>query len=170
MILLLMRITRVLFTVVIVTILISLVPCPANSQVKDIPPPDTSIRYTLSEALSKGRGVCGVVGDLIKDGMSSAQVVENAILMGHPACIVVRCAIDAGGKLEEVITAAFRTGATSDVILSCCMLAGIPVEALTRILECRGYPCLWDDVVMSQSSPAAIGGGGGDRPVSPFRP
>jgi hypothetical protein len=162
-----MRMTKVLITALIAGILISLIPSVAISQVKDIPPPDTSIRYTLAEALTKGKGVCAVVGDLIKDGMSSAQVVENAILMGHPACVVVRCAIDAGGKLEDVITAAFRTGATSDVILTCCMLAGIPVEALTRILECRGYPCLWDNVV--SGVPATIGGGGGSS-VSPFRP
>jgi len=159
-----MRVPQVLIAIA----LISLTPSPAITQVKEIPQPDTSIRYTLAEALAKGKGVCTVVGDLIKDGMSSAQVVENAILMGHPPCIVVRCAIDAGGKLEDVITAAFRTGATSDVIITCCMLAGIPVEALTRILECRGYPCLWDDVV--RSTPAAVGGGGGERPVSPFRP
>lgn len=149
-------------------VLISLTPSLAISQVKDIPPPDTSIRYTLAEALTKGKGVCAVVGDLIKDGMSSAQVVENAILMGHPPCIVVRCAIDAGGKLEDVITAAFRAGATSDVIITCCMLAGIPVDALARILECRGYPCLWDDVV--RSTPATVGGGGSSISASPFRP
>lgn len=162
-----MRLTKVLVGLLIAAILIGLIPSLALSQVKDIPLPDTSIRYALAEALTKGRGVCGVVGDLIKSGMASAQVVENAILMGHPACIVVRCAIDAGGKLEDVITAAFRTGATSDVIITCCMLAGIPVEALTRILECRGYPCLWDDVV--RSAPATVGGGGGTS-ASPFRP
>ena len=162
-----MRMTKVLITGCVVAILISLIASPAVSQVKDIPPPDTSIRYTLAEALTKGKGVCAVVGDLIKDGMSSAQVVENAILMGHPACIVVRCAIDAGGKLEDVITAAFRADATSDVIITCCMLAGIPVDALARVLECRGYPCLWDNVV--RSTPATVGGGGAG-PVSPFRP
>jgi len=162
-----MKIEKILITAFVASMCISLFPPLAISQVKDIPPPDTSIRYTLADGLTKGKGVCAVVGDLIKDGMSSAQVVENAILMGHPPCIVVRCAIDAGGKLEDVITAAFRTGATSDVIISCCMLAGIPVEALTRILECRGYPCMWDDVV--RSIPATVGGGGGSS-ASPFRP
>jgi hypothetical protein len=163
-----MGIKNVLNVLFMAAILVSLLPSAAVSQVKEIPPPDTSIRYTLAEALTKGVGVCEVVAQLIKDGMSAAQVVENAILMGHPPCIVVRCAIDAGGKLEDVITAAFRANATSDVIITCCMLAGIPVDALARILECRGYPCLWDDVV--RSTPATVGGGGSDISASPFRP
>ena len=163
-----MRMRKVLITVCIVAILISLIPSPAISQVKDIPPPDTSIRYTLAKELSTGKGVCAVVVDLIKAGMSSAQVVENAILLGHSPCVVVRCAIDAGGELEDVITAAFRADANSEVILTCCILAGIPIDALARILECRGYPCLWDNVITARA--ATVGGGGGGIPVSPFRP
>ena len=163
-----MRMRKVLITGCIVAILISLIPSPAISQVKDIPPPDTSIRYTLAKELSTGKGVCAVVGDLIKAGMSSAQVVENAILMGHAPCVVVRCAIDAGGELEDVITAAFRADANSEVILTCCILAGIQIDALARILECRGYPCLWDNVITARA--ATVGGGGGGIPVSPFRP
>jgi hypothetical protein len=163
-----MRMRKVLITGCIVAILISLISSPAISQVKDIPPPDTSIRYTLAKELSTGKGVCAVVGDLIRAGMSSAQVVENAILMGHAPCVVVRCAIDAGGELEDVITAAFRADANSEVILTCCILAGIPVDALARILECRGSPCFWDNVVTARA--ATVGGGGGGIPVSPFRP
>jgi len=162
-----MRMAKVLTTCV-TAILMGLIPSAALSEVKDIPPPDTSIRYILAKELSTGKGVCPVVVDLIKAGMSSAQVVENAILMGHAPCVVVRCAIDAGGELEDVITAAFRADANSEVILTCCIMAGIPIDALARILQCRGYPCLWDNVITARA--ATVGGGGGGIPVSPFRP
>jgi len=158
----------VLFAVLIATVLVGIIATPAISEMKDIPPPDSSIRYTLARELSTGKGVCETVVGLIKAGMSSAQVVENAILLGHSPCVVVRCAIDAGGELEDVITAAFRADANSEVILTCCILAGIPIDALARILECRGYPCLWENVVTARA--ATVGGGGGGIPVSPFRP
>ena len=163
-----MRMTKVLIAVFIAVILVGLIPSRAISEVKDIPPPDSTIRYTLAKELSTGKGVCEVVVDLIKAGMGSGPVVENAILLGHSPCVVVRCAIDAGGELEDVITAAFRADANSEVILTCCILAGIPVDALARIMECRGYPCLWENVVTARA--AAVGGGGGGIPVSPFRP
>ena len=172
-----MKRTRVLAALLFsVVLLIMLFPSFALCQVRNNGAFDKSIRDSISDALSRGKGVCAVVTDMIRSGKDTSDTVNNAILMGHPACVVVRCAVEAGGRLDEVITGAFRAGATSDIIATCAIEGGADPEALARAIERLGLPGL--GYTPPPTTPAytptfapAIGGGGGGRgTVSPFKP
>ena len=162
-----------LFSVVLLGVLL---PASAPCQVRNNGAFDKSIRDSISDALSRGKGVCTVVADMIRSGKDTTETVNSAIMLGHPACVVVRCAIEAGGRFEDVITGAFRAGATSDVIVTCCIEGGADPEALARAIERLGLPGL--GYTPPPTTPAytptfapAIGGGGGGRgTVSPFKP
>ena len=147
-------------------------PCQAGSNAAV----DTSVRDGISEALSQGKGVCAVVGDMIRSGKNTSDTVLAAITMGHPACVVVRCAVEAGGRLDDVITGAFRAGATSDIIVTCAIDGGANPDAVARAIERVGAPGLGytppptGPVYTPTFAPAIGGGGGGRGTVSPFRP
>lgn len=137
---------------------------------------DKPIRDMIADSLSKGKGICTVVGDMIKTGKDTSETVRNAILMGHPACVVVRCAVETGAKLEEVIIAAFRAGATSDIIVTCAVDGGADHGALARAIERLGLPGLGytpPPIIPAYTptfAPTIGGGGGGRGTVSPFSP
>ncbi len=132
------------------------------------------VRDIIAQSLSKGKGICTVVGDLIRAGNNVSDVVENAILLGYPSCVVVKCAVEVGGKLEDVVSAAFRVGASSDVIVTCCVEGGADSTVLARIIErlCLpglGYTPPPADQVYVPTFVSTLGGGGGVS-TSPFRP
>ena len=151
-------------------------PYPAPCEVRSQAPVDKFVRDLIVEGLAKGKGICTVVGDMIKGGKDCSQTVNNAIVMGHPACVVVRCAIEAGGRLEDVITAAYRAGATSDIIVTCLIEGGADPDVVARIIERLGLPGLGytpppvAPVYSPTFAPAIGGGGGGTGTVSPKRP
>ncbi len=132
------------------------------------------VKDIIAESLSRGKGICAVVGDMIRAGNNAGEVVDNAILMGNPACLVVKCAVEAGGKVEDVVSAAFRVGTSSDVIVTCCMDAGVESAALAGIIERLCLPGLgYTPPVSGQAYvPTFVStlGGGGGVSVSPFRP
>ncbi len=166
-------VATLLFSVVV---LISLLPASAPCQVGNKGALDNSVRDSIADALSGGKGICSVVSDMIRSGGNTSDIVNNAIAMGHPACVVVRCAIQAGGKLEDVITAAYRAGATSPVIVTCLIEAGVDTDVLARTIERLGLPGLGytpPPVTPGYTptfAPVIGGGGGGTGTVSPVQP
>ncbi len=132
------------------------------------------VKEIINESLSQGKGICTVVGDMIRAGNDTGETVESAILAGHSACTVVRCAVEAGGKLDDVVAGAFRAGASSDVIVTCCVDGGAESADLARIIERLGLPGLGytppaQNQVYVPTYVSTIGGGGGVS-ASPFRP
>jgi hypothetical protein len=155
---------------------ILVIPYTASSEAPGTAPNDKSVHDLIVRSLSKGKGICTVVGDMIKGGTDCSRTVYNAIAMGHPACVVVRCAVEAGGRLEEVITAAYRSGATSDIIVTCLIEGGADPDAVARTIERLGLPGLGytpppaAPVYSPTFAPSIGGGGGGTGIVSPKKP
>ncbi|HWR58202.1 MAG TPA: hypothetical protein VN328_04865, partial [Thermodesulfovibrionales bacterium] len=140
-----------------------------NSVITGKPVP---VRDIMAESLSRGKTICAVVGDMIRAGENTGEVVENAILLGHPACVVVRCAVEAGGQLEDIVTAAFRVGANSDVIVTCSIDGGAQSAALAGIIERLCLPGLGYTPPVSGRPyvPTFVSTLGGAATASPFRP
>lgn len=151
-------------------------PLTVMSDIKTDLAANKTAKEILTNAISRGEGVCAVVGDIIKGGGNAADTVETAINMGHSACVVVRCAVEAGGKLDDVIISAFRAGASSDVITTCAVEGGADTETLARTIERFALPGLGYTppapafAVYIPTFVPTIGGGGGGGSVSPFRP
>lgn len=165
-----------MFSVIALITLLSVYPLSVHSDIRTDVAANRPAREIITDALSKGNGICTVVGDVIKAGGNTADTVENAIMMGHPSCVVVRCAIAAGGQLEDVIISAFRAGASSDVITTCAVEGGADTDALARAIERFALPGLGYTppaptyTVYIPTFVPTIGGGGGGESTSPFRP